>query len=307
MSMEWPLIFFTLFVGLGCGTFVGAVILTEWRGRATQIRVRSVIIALIALAAGGFSSVLHLGHPERIFAALGHPTSGIFMESTMIGLVGLDIIIYLVALKREASDRTRKVIATIGTIPAVILAFAVGYSYVMPSRPAWDTLILPLFYLVSAGVMGCFTLSVLIGLSKNSNRTVSKTSEAGKAATEAGAAEELSFTAERALKRTALTALALQGVLLIAYLVHLAVAHYPEATRSAARVLTGNLAPVFWLGVVLIGFLVPVVLTVRSRSGKGGESPSITFTSLGLASVLIGGISFRILMFSLGSSIITFF
>jgi anaerobic dimethyl sulfoxide reductase subunit C (anchor subunit) len=100
------LVFFTVFVGLGCGIFVSSVVLTEWYGVAKEVRIKSSLAALAALIIGGFSSVCHLGHPERIFGALGHPTSGIFLEALLIGLIGLDIIIYLVAMRRSVSDFT---------------------------------------------------------------------------------------------------------------------------------------------------------------------------------------------------------
>lgn len=320
MSIEWPLVFFTLFVGLGCGTFVASVIVTEWYGREGQVKVRSAVLALIALAAGGCSSVLHLGHPERIFGALGHPTSGIFMESTMIGLVGLVIIIYLIALRRQASPTARKVITTIGAVLAVVLAFAVGDSYIVASRPAWDTLILPLFYLVSAGVMGCFSLNALIASTRRVQAGAKTTAgaesdgnslTAAAADTSAAAANGTAITA--ALNRAALIALAVQAVLLIAYLIHLAVVPYPDVTRSAARALTGNLAPLFWVGLVLPGFLIPAALVIQSilKKSKGAKGikgvPSFALLNLGLVCVLIGGVAFRVLMFSLGSSIMQFF
>ena len=106
MEIQWPLVFFTLFVGLGCGIFAGSAILTEWYGKVRQIRTHSSIIAIVALAIGGLSSTLHLGHPERIFGALAHPTSGIFMESALIFLLGLTILVYLLALRRNAADLT---------------------------------------------------------------------------------------------------------------------------------------------------------------------------------------------------------
>jgi len=41
---------------------------------------------------------------SKKFGALGHPTSGIFMESMMIFLLGLAIVVYLLALRRNASS-----------------------------------------------------------------------------------------------------------------------------------------------------------------------------------------------------------
>lgn len=285
MSIEWALVGFTTFVALGVGLFAG-VVATEWWHREEQIRLPGAIAALVALALGGISSVLHLGHPERIFGALGHPTSGIFAESTLIGLLGLGIIAYLMAMRRNASDGARRMTATIAVAPGIMLAFAVGDSYVMASRPAWNTLVLPLLYLVSAGVMGCFSLSVLITRTKDADAT-------GETAA--------------AVNRTALAALGIQAVLIIAYLVHLAIAPYAEPSRSATRVLAGNLAPLFWIGLVLIGLLAPTALLTRLRT-KIAQSLSPRATAqLCLLCVFVAGAAFRVLMFSLGSSIRHFF
>jgi anaerobic dimethyl sulfoxide reductase subunit C (anchor subunit) len=285
MSIEWALVGFTLFVGLSVGTF-GGVVATEWWGKATEVRLPGAIAALVALAIGGFSSVLHLGHPERIFGALGHPTSGIFMESLMLGLFGLDILAYLIAMRRDASDQRRKTIATIGMVPAILLAFAVGDTYVLASRPAWDTLILPVIYLVSAGVMGCFSLSVLIARTK---------------------VVETIATTTAAVNRVTVYALGVQTVLLIAYLVHLAIAPYADASRSATRVLAGDLAPLFWIGLVLIGLLAPAMLTTLLGRKKAENLTPLSSAQLGLLCVLVAGVAFRVMMFSLGSSIRHFF
>lgn len=285
MSIEWALVGFTTFVALGVGLFAG-VVATEWWHREEQIRLPGAIAALVALALGGFSSVLHLGHPERIFGALGHPTSGIFMESLMIGLFGLDILAYIVAIRRKSSDQRRKTIATIGLIPSILLAFAVGDTYVLASRPAWDTLILPVLYVVSAAVMGCFGFNVLLVRFKNADST-----------------NETVATVSRA----ALYALGIQAVLLIAYLVHLAIAPFADPSRSATRVLAGNLAPLFWIGLVLIGLLAPTALLMRLRK-KIAQSLSLRATAqLSLLCVLVAGVAFRVLMFSLGSGIRHFF
>jgi anaerobic dimethyl sulfoxide reductase subunit C (anchor subunit) len=279
MSIQWPLVFFTLFVGLGCGTFVGSVLLTEWAGKAKQIRTVSSIIAIVALGVGGIASTLHLGHPERMFGAMGHPTSGIFMESMMIFLLGIAILVYLLALRRNASDQVCKMLGTIGAVLAVVLAFVNGDAYVMASIPAWNTWILPVLYVVSAAIMGCFIVGILLARAENPDTTALVT-----------------------IKKATLIILAMQTVLIIAYLGHVAIAPYPDVTRSIGRVLTGNLAPLFWGGLVLIGLVAPTMLMKKTENSSFPMS-----IKLGLVCVLVAGIAFRVLMFSLGSSIKQFF
>lgn len=284
MSIQWVLVFFILLIGLGCGTYVAAIITTEWCGKAKNIRTAGMITSLVILAVGGFTSVFHLTHPERIFGALSHPTSGIFMESSMIGLVGLIIIIYLIALRRKATDNTLKIIGTIGMIPALILAFAVGHSYMMPARPAWNTIILPLNYLASASVMGCVCFSILVSRRKDAETAVLD-----------------------GINRATLISLAIQAVLIIAYLIYLSVAPYPDATRSASRVLAGDLAPLFWGGIVLFGLFVPAVLVAQFKKKKAELSAAVMRVQVSLVCILLGGVAFRVMMFALGSGIKQYF
>ncbi|SDD55325.1 DmsC/YnfH family molybdoenzyme membrane anchor subunit [Sporomusa acidovorans] len=297
MSIQWPLVFFTLFIGLGCGTFVGSVILTEWYGRAKQIRTISAGIAIVSIGVGGMSSILHLGHPERMFGALGHPTSGIFMESTMSFLLGLAIIVYILALRRNASDVTCKIIGTVGAVLAVGLTFVNGDAYVMAAIPAWNTWILPTLYLTSAAVMGCFCIGVLVVRTVNYSLTTTTVTTAESAATTETAATT------SMIRCATWIVLAMQAVMLVAYLIHIAIAPYPDVTRSVARVLAGNLALLFWGGLVLLGLLVPAALMTKFYT-KNSEGFSL---KLGLASVLAAGVAFRALMFLLGSSVKQFF
>jgi len=274
MSIEWSLVFFTLFVGLAAGVFAGIAI-SEWTGGAVkQIRFPGAVLALASLVIGGVSSVLHLGHPERIFGALEKPGSGIFMEALLIGVFGLLVVFYLLALRRGASEFVCKMLATLGAIPAVWLAFAVGQTYMMPSRPAWDIGVLPVLYLSSAAVMGCFCIASLLSGRKEYTNTSS----------------------------TSVAFLGFQTGLTIGYLLSLSSASYPDASRSAARVLVGDLAPLFWIGVVLLGILIPLIIITRAAKSK-----SLANARYGLMCVLLGGIAFRAMMFSLGSAVRNFF
>ena len=277
MSIEWSLVFFTLFTGLAAGVFTGIAV-SEWTGGAVkQIRFPGAVLTLAALIIGGGSSVLHLGHPERIFGALEQPGSGIFMEALFIGLFGLIVIFYLLALRRGASELVCRLLATFGMIPAVLLAFAVGYTYMMPSRPAWDTLILPFLYLASAAVMGCFCIAALLS----------------------GREEHPPASA---LGTISAVFLGFQMGLTVVYLGHLTAVPYPDASRSVTRILAGDLAPLFWIGIVLLGFLVPAFILLRAK-----KSGSPAMARYGLMCVLVAGIAFRAMMFSLGSAVRNFF
>lgn len=281
MTIQWALVFFTLFAGLGAGLFV-AVAVTEWWGKAEAVRFPAAVTALVALAAGGISSVLHLGHPERIFGALGHPTSSIFVEAVLMGLTGIGMIVYMVMLKRGSTAVSRKAVVTVTSVPAVILAFTVGNTYVMASRPAWDTLILPLVYVAMAAVMGCSALTLFTAVKDD-------------------------VEAARQTAKSVLITLGIQLVLVIVYVASLSWAAYPDASRSVGRVLDGSLAPLFWAGLVIVGLAVPAVLAYLLRTKKAGSLSPLVGSAVGLACVLAGGIAFRAMMFALGTGVHNFF
>ena len=56
--------------------------------------------------------------------------------------------------EREASSGARKALAATGIVLAVAFAFACGVSYMMTSRPVWNTVALPLAYLGTALATG---------------------------------------------------------------------------------------------------------------------------------------------------------
>ncbi len=278
MDIQWPLVFFTLLIGLGTGTFA-FVAVSEWWGKAQRARVPAVITTLVALAAGGVASVLHLGHPERIFNALGHPSSGIFIEMLLVGLTGLAAIAYLIAMRAGSSAAVRKLIATVGAVLAAILSFAVGHSYVLASRPAWDTLLLPIMYVASAATLGCFCFYFWAAIRKEDAPTLNR------------------------LNLVALIAVAVQGVLLLAFLVHLGASPHQAPSRSVARLLSGDLAPVFWLGLVLLGLVLPALLTMRFWAKNIKVLTPLVVALIGLLCVILGGIAFRAPMYLIGTSI----
>jgi anaerobic dimethyl sulfoxide reductase subunit C (anchor subunit) len=81
------------------------------------------------------------------------------------------------------------------------------------------------------------------------------------------------------------------------------VAPFPHELRSPLRLLAGDLALAFWGGVVLVGLLIPLVLTGWLLSAKKQTLGWLGVSLAGLVCVLVGGVAFRALMYILGSSI----
>lgn len=149
MAIQWSLVLFTALTGLA-GWMFAAIAISEVKGVMREIAFPAGLSALIVLLVGGCCSVTHLSHPERMMAALGHPTSGIFTEAVLVGVTAILAIVYLVLLKREVSAGARKVVACMTAIVGVVLSFMAGASYMMVARASWNTVLLPLGYLATS-------------------------------------------------------------------------------------------------------------------------------------------------------------
>lgn len=160
MEIQWALVLFTLLTSMGGCLFL-FVAINEFASADTNAGTNTTaadnfklgLIALIIAIVGGFCSVPHLAHPDRIMNALSRPASGIFIEAALIGCLAVCIIIYLICLKREAKGGV-KVFAVLGAFFGIALSFMAGHSYMMIAVSAWNTWLLPLGYLLTALPMG---------------------------------------------------------------------------------------------------------------------------------------------------------
>jgi len=111
------------------------------------------LIALVLLAVGGCASALHLGHIDRALYILGNVGSGLSKELFAVGFTGLMTLIYVI-LSRKDYPAPTKVFGILAALGGLVLPLVAGASYMMPARPAWDSLALPLMYLGTGMGMG---------------------------------------------------------------------------------------------------------------------------------------------------------
>lgn len=289
MSVQWPLLIFGLLAGLGMGC-LGVISVAELRGKLDKLRLPGLTIALCALAVGGAASALHMGNPGRVLYVLGNISSGIAQELLATAVAGVVIVAYLVTAVKQASPGVRKALAVLGLIMAVALPFITGHAYVQAARPAWNTWFLPLMYLGAAGAMGLATMYLV------------------------GAWKKIDPAELARLSRAAFVSLVVFAVTVALYLVGVALAPYPDFSRSVARVLTGDLALLFWGGVVVLGLAVPLALTALGAFAKP-TAPSANDRALaarpaalatGLICLLVGSVAVRMIMYLLGTSVQSF-
>lgn len=344
MEIQWSLVFFAAFICWGAGTYLAAVAFRALFAASERIMRPAFVLAAAAVVVGAVSSMTHLGHLDRIFGVLSNPGSGIFVEGLSSALLVLLVIVYLVAAARKASPGTLRALALVGVVPALVVTFAVGSSYLMVARPAWNVFALPLISITAALSMGAVTVLAIDALVGRGVGAGAGADEADAAAGTGGVGVDAGAMAEagagtgadgasgaRAAKRMGAAALALigvQAVAVVAYVASVAAAPYQEGTRSAARMLMGDMAPLFWAVVVVLGIVVPSAIVVLQRRGSDASGAGATGSAAATAStsnavagrqsktafalviavvcMVAAVIAFRVVMFSLGSSIIDF-
>ncbi len=113
MDIQWSLVIFTVLTGLGGWLFffVGLNVLL---GKTDKGAFAGTVAALALAIVGGCASVTHLSHPDRMLVALQHPTSGIFTEAVLVGLLCITLVAFLVMLRRSIAGTPLKAVAIVG-------------------------------------------------------------------------------------------------------------------------------------------------------------------------------------------------
>ena len=285
MEIQWPLLIFSVLLGVTSGSFVFLGV-GELKGKFRDVRFLGALIALVCLGVGGCVSVLHMGHPERATHLLGNLGSGLSKELFIVAIMGIVSLAYLILAKKDYPVAS-KVFGVLGAVLGIVLPFVAGASYLIAARPAWDSVALPLMFLGGGLAMGMTLMAGLVLLR-------------GKASDEGGFALKL-----------ALAGVAVMVVTTVAYVVWIAIAPYQAPSRSIERLISGDLAAMFWAGVVLVGMVAPAALTVLAlvKAGKGDAaqvpSPS-TLAGLMFAACAcsaVGAVALRVIMYAVGTSV----
>ena len=278
MAVQWPLLIFSVLLGASSGILVFLGI-GEIKGAFRKVRFPLAVCALALLAVGGCASAFHLGHIDRAFYILGNVSSGLSKELFAVGFAGIVTLAYAV-LARKDYPGAAKVLGILGLVAGLVLPLVAGASYMMPARPAWDSLTLPLMYLGTGLGLG-FTLSAAVACLRGDD--------------------------DEALLalRLALVGVAVSVVTMLAYVAWIAMAPFPAESRSIGRLLSGSLALEFWLGAVLLGMAAPAALAwlaLRKASGTGAKAAA-GYLWGALACLVIGNVALRVIMYAVATSV----
>jgi formate-dependent nitrite reductase membrane component NrfD len=292
-----PLIAWYLFLaGVGAGAYlVGAA--ADYLGERYRPLVKpGIYLGAPLVAIGSVLLLLDLGAPLRSWRGFLRPGSsmisvGIIIISVFIILGAIHIAALLFKLKLSRS--------ALGWLGGVNALFALGTAIytglllgVVKAVPFWNTPMLPLLFLVSALSTGMGAVLLVVGL----RRWV---------APKAVEAEAEQVTqAVHALSRIDIPFIVTE-VLVLFFLLFLMAASRSTAAESARYLVAGGYAVAFWLGVVVVGLLVPVTLEAWSLT-RGKELSLARLADLGVITglcLLVGGLILRYAVLAAGANV----
>lgn len=279
MAIQWPLLIFSVLLGVSSGAMIFAGI-GEIKGRFKNVRFILGVVAFAAVAVGGCASAFHLGHPERALHILGNMGSAFSRELFAVGAMAVVSLVYAVLAKKSFEDAA-KVFGIIGAVVGVVLPLVAGATYVMAARPVWDTFLLPVMFLGTGVGMGFLLACALVFMKGDEDD-----------------------------KRFALT-LALAGVVVMAvamvlYVAWIAMAPHADESRSIMRLVAGDLALAFWLGVVVVGIVAPIAVAVLVRkklAANGAADSAAGMLWAAFVCAIAGNVALRVIMYLVATSV----
>ncbi len=293
MELQWPLIVFTLFVCISTGTLATVSIAAAREGYGATER-PALAVSFVCAVVGGLASVFHLETPTRYFGQFGNLSSGINHEIIGLALLCLMIAIYFVQLRRHG--HVHVVVRVLSVLASVLLVYMMADSYMMASKPAWNTFLLPVYYLANAAVLGLVCFAVIAHVCK------------------IGSAEQ------KTLNGAALVALGVFVFAVGCYAVFLgrldasvySVSLYLDATMhqtlidptlTGQRLFVGDLALLFWGGIVVVGLACPAAALVIAR-----KKPAVSFGGnvAALVCLLAGNVAFRAVLYVVGATLLVY-
>lgn len=293
MELQWPLIIFTTLTAWSAGLFATQAWFA-FKGEARKSQLASLVVSVVLLAISGIAVFTHLQHWERIFNGFGHLTSGITQELIAIVLLIVVAFVFFVYLRRSEDGTVPKVVAVLAMAISVILVVVMAHSYMMAARPVWDTPLWILYVLGNACVLGPATFAVIMAVRGDEADFMSKTVVAGSLV-------------------NAVTSIIYVIAMQFAGSSYVSVGYHIDPTDPSRAIvdpssmgLLGDQALIIWVFVILVGAVVPAVLSICG--GRQGQKAS--WKVLGGAIViaaLIGAVCLRVAFYQMGIPVISLY
>jgi formate-dependent nitrite reductase membrane component NrfD len=227
--------------------------------------VLGMFIAVLISALMGVSYMIHLGQPSQFWRMLSKPKTSWISRGFLFIFLYAGFALIVIILDYWVPSATTAIITfkVLGGIFAFAQSIYTGFvvSYVSAIK-LWNSAILPILFVICGFSGG---LAILMGISLGGSAAQINTIE----------------------NMTRITLIAF-AVILIVYLWNTTYSNV-AARDAVARLLGGNIAAIFWIGVVVLGVIIPIVISIVSYYIEASSPLLLT----AVVTEIIGGLSLR--------------
>jgi anaerobic dimethyl sulfoxide reductase subunit C (anchor subunit) len=295
IGREWPLVVFTLLSQMAVGAFL-IVWITHLMARqqASDVEVRRLCNAALVgvgpvMVLGLLVSLFHLGSPTNAWRAISNLGSS-WLSREILFALAFFIMWFICAYlqwRGVGTERLRGTWAGVTGLVGLLAIFSSAMIYLVPTRPAWNSLATPILFFSSAFLLGALAAGTVFAVYF---LVRAKDSETQTALVRIG------------LKNASIVAMAvivIQAVILVFQGVYLA-GGATEA-QASGQLLLSTYGVWFWLRVIL-GIVAGFVLAwlgwrTLSRAEKGVPAVVTSLIFAAFACVLVGEVVGRILFY----------
>lgn len=271
MEIQWSLVLYSLLMGLATGPFA-LLALTDACEKRSSLCKWAALVGLASIVVAGIAAFSHLIKPLNAIYMFNNLRSPMTQETILVLLTGL-VAAALAALLlfNLLPGVSRRMLAWLGLALSVLSVILIAGIYLLPARPAWNTWLLPLTLLASSlanGVLLAWVLAIVVPAQQGE-----------------GSREGLIVR----LRSLALPIMAAYAILAVVFLLVAA-----GQAGGTSRVLSGDLALPFWVGMLIVGLALPIALIVLGKK-EARAIPVVAFLFL-----IAGGLIVRAMLFPLG-------
>jgi formate-dependent nitrite reductase membrane component NrfD len=227
---------------------------------------------IIAVIKGG-AHLIYLGKPWRFWRIITRPQSSWLARGFIFVMLFIILGAVQLMLSYWLSDTAGEIVFKVLTgISALVVAVYTGFVLnTVKAVPFWNSSLLPLLF-VLCGILGGFGISVIIAL--NGGNVDLATAEAG--------------------SRWLLIA----NAVLIAIYLWRAASREVTGKQSVMEQIRGSSAPIFWMGIVVMGIIIPLVIAFTGYAVAEMPSSILIF---GVACEVVGGLALRYCVLKAGA------
>ena len=284
----WLPAIYLFLAGLSAGTFLSVAVLRFWKpGRFQQTGTIGAWAAVVLLAIGLLCLVAETEKPLQamiLFTSFVNFGSWMTIGAWLLLATFIVWLVYAVLVTPKFGDKVgegaKKALAVLGSVLAVCVAlYAAVLLSAAPAMALWNTMLLPVLFLVSAVDTGLALFAIILTVGPDKAE-----------------AHELMPAVERGV----CVMVVLEAIVLAAFVMMSASGSNEAAAFSAAQISSGVLSVPFWALVVGVGLALPLLVALVGAFSKKPMAPALSV--VGATCALVGGFTLRYVILAAGAT-----